>query len=309
MTSPDPTSPGPSTARAARRAWTAEEARSAGLIELGVRPPLGLYLSELWRRREFAWLIPLGDLRARHMHTVLGGLWHLLNPILLAIVYFLVFGLILQLHRDIDNYPAFLVAGLFVFYYTQKSMQQGARTVVNDVKLLRNVNFPRAILPISAVLSETLAHLPAVLTMLAFMLVTGQPLRWTWLLLVPYTALQLVMNLGFAFFTSRLTVHFRDTEQFLPFVVRLWFYFSGVIFPITMVPEGWPRTLFALNPVYAFIHLTRSALGFEESVGGLPSWLTETGFLGLAVGWAVVIFLAGFLFFYSHESEYSRATG
>ena len=268
---------------------------------LSSRPPLADYFGDLWGRREFMLMVPVGDLRQRNMNSALGSLWHLLNPLFLAAVYYLVFGVLLGARDSpavYDNYVGFLVVGLFVFYYTQKSMQNGARTVVNNVKMLHNLNFPAAVLPISSVLTETFAHLPAIIAMAVILAATGVEPQARWVLVLALLPLQFLLNLGLAFFTSRLTVHFRDTEQFLPYVMRIWFYLSGILFTVDRVPDGWPTTLFNLNPVYAFIRVNREIL-FNQSV--------ETEALLIAAAWAIGAFVIGLVFFWRFEGEYSNA--
>ncbi len=278
--------------------WTSEQAERAGLIPLGVRPHIIRYVDQLWKRREFIRLIPLGELRARNMHTALGSIWHILNPMLLAAVFFFIFGMVFPFAREgIDNYPAFLVSGIFVYYFTQRTMQQGARAVVNDVKLLQNVNFPAAVLPISALISEGIGHLFSLGAMFVFLAATGVPLRLGWILVLPIAALQAVFSLGLAFVTSRLTVHFRDTEQFLPYVLRITFYLSGAIFPLDRI-DGTIGTILRLNPIYVFIKVTRDALFDDPLLMGDLLYLTA---------WSAVTFAIGFVFFWAHESEYSRA--
>lgn len=278
--------------------WTGEEAERAGLIPLGVRPSIPRYLDELWKRREFIRLIPLGELRARNMHTALGSIWHILNPLLLAAVFFFIFGVVFPFGRaGIENYPAFLVSGIFVYYFTQRTMQQGARAVVNDVKLLQNVNFPAAVLPISALISEGIGHLFSLGAMFVFFAITDVPVSLGWLLVFLVAALQSVFSLGLAFVTSRLTVHFRDTEQLLPYVLRITFYLSGAIFPLDDI-GGTVGTILRLNPLYVFIKATRDA-AFEGVI--------QPGDLLYLVAWSTASLVIGFIFFWAHESEYSRA--
>lgn len=275
----------------------APDAPADNLVRLGVKPPLGEYLRQIWARRDFAVTVPLGELRAQNMNSVLGSLWHLLNPLLQAGVYYVIFGVLLGARGDADNYVAFLITGLFVFYFTQKAMTAGSRTVISNLPLIQSMSFPRAVLPLSAVLAECLAQLPAIATMLVLVLVTGEPLHLGWLLLVPAYLLQAMFNLGVAFVSARLTFHFRDMEQLLPYFIRLWFYLSGIFFGAERVPEGWLRTLFELNPVYVYITVTRQIL-LQESHEP-RTWL-------YAVAWALVALLVGFLYFRGHESEYGR---
>jgi teichoic acid transport system permease protein len=278
--------------------WTAAEAERAGLRPMGVRPPLRSYVAELWARREFAVLVPLGDMRQRSMDTVLGGAWHLLNPLFQAGIYYLLFGVILRQRGEVDNYAAWLIVGLFTFAFTQKSIQSSSRIIVAKAQMLRSLNFPAAILPVSVNLSELLAHLPALVVMIAVVAATGIPPAVTWLLLPLLTALQLVFNLGLSLTVARLTVHFRDMDHLLTHVLRLWFYFSGILFPVTLAPEGPLRTLLTINPPHTFIAVARGLL-LEGRVDG-PA-------LSLAFLWTLASLVVGGLWFHRFEGRYANA--
>ena len=280
------------------RAWTGAEAAAAGLRPMGVRPAVRDYLAGLWARREFALLVPLGDMRQRSMDTVLGGAWHLLNPLFQAGIYYLLFGVILQQRGGIENYAAWLIVGLFTFAFTQKSVQSSARIIVAKAQMLRSLNFPAAVLPISVNLSELLAHLPALLVMVGIVAATGVPPALTWLLLPLLTALQLVFNLGLSLVTSRLTVHFRDMDHLLTHLLRIWFYFSGILFPVTLAPEGPLRTLLTVNPPHTFIAVARGLL--------LDGRVDATA-LAWAAGWTLLSIVVGGAWFHRHEGRYAHA--
>ncbi|MCH7670500.1 MAG: hypothetical protein IIC71_15060, partial [Acidobacteria bacterium] len=114
------------------------------------------YASQLWGRREFAWYLAMGNLKARNASTVLGLFWWVLNPLLLGLVYVLVFGVILK--RDTSSAPdaipfvAWLLSGIFPFYFTQTALTGGVNSIVSNSKLLANVNFPRLVMPISSLI-------------------------------------------------------------------------------------------------------------------------------------------------------------
>lgn len=286
--------------RAPKGSLTAADAEALGLMRMGGRPPLRRYVRELVARREFIWLIPRSELRSRSMNTMLGSAWHLLNPLLLAAVYYVVFGMILPGNREAihPNYAAFLVIGIMTYYFTQKTVIQGARGVVNDVKLLQNVNFPAAVLPIAAAIGEALSQVYALGAMFIVVLLTGEQPHLTWLMVAPLFCIQLIFNTGCAFVTSRLTVHFRDTEQFLPYVMRIGLYLSGVLFGADQISDPTRRFIFELNPVYAFIRLSR-----ELILDGRIEWR----FFGIAAGWAAAVFVVGFIYFWRNEGEYANA--
>jgi len=277
--------------------WTAAQARRAGLIELSRRPPLGVYLRSLWARREFALLVPLGEMRQRNMDTLLGSSWHLLNPLFQAGIYYLLFGVLLQQRAEVDNYPAWLIIGLFLFGLTQKSVQSSARIIVTKAQMLRSLNFPAGILPVSVNLSEILAFVPAVIVLLFVVVATGERPSILWLLLLPLLLLQVVMNLGLSLMVARMTVHFRDLDNLLNHLLRMWMYFSGVLFPIDLAPEGIIRELLRINPPHTFLATARGllldgALDVRSAV-----W---------AAGWAVTAAILGLLFFHRYEGRYSN---
>jgi teichoic acid transport system permease protein len=272
-------------------------AHASDLQQLGVRPPLRVYLRSLWARRDFIVALPMGQLRSRNANTVFGNLWHLLNPLVLAAAYYLVFGVFFDARDDVDNYVGFLVTGLFVFHYTAKSLGGGANTIVANEGIIRNVNLPRAAFPVGSVLAETLAHLPAMALLIVLVTVTGESPHLAWALVIPLIALQAVFNLGLAFWIGRLTFHFRDVKNLLPFVTRLWLYMSGVFFTVSRVPEGLLREVFQFNPLQVFISLNRAAL--LDGTTSLGMWLA-------AAAWSVVSLATGLTFFWSRENSYGR---
>ncbi len=277
--------------------WSAAEARAAGLLVMGQRPPLRAYLRALWGRREFALLVPLGEMRQRNMDTLLGGSWHILNPLFQAGIYYLLFGVLLQQRGGIDNYPAWLIIGLFLFGLTQKSIQSSTRIIVTKAVMLRSLNFPAGILPISVNISELLAFLPAVLVMLFIVVVTGERPSFLWLLLLPLIVLQVMMNLGLSLIVARLTVHFRDLDNILNHLLRMWMYFSGVLFSIELAPEGWIRELLRINPPHTFLATAR---------GLLLDGTLDVRSASLAAGWSVAALVVGVLFFHRYEGRYSN---
>lgn len=300
-----------------------------GLQRIGVRPSLAKYIGDAWRRREFATTIAIGELKAQNQNTVLGSVWHLLNPLFLAGVYYLIFGVVLGAARGVDNYAGFLIVGIFVFYFTQKVIIAGTRVVTSNEKMIQNINFPRVLLPAATTIQESLAQMPALLAMVFITVLTqwgtfgddaaglfsftadgvgpadgGHLITPMWLLIVPVLLMQSLFNLGGSLIAARLTFHFRDTEFILPYLMRIWFYMSGVFFSVEFVEEragdflwGYAPFIFEINPGYIFIHLTRLAVMDNT---------TEARFWWWGLGWALFAFIVGFVFFRHREEQYSR---
>jgi teichoic acid transport system permease protein len=260
---------------------------------------LGPYLRDLWERRSYVWYESVSELRSRQVTNVLGNLWHLLNPALNIFVYFLIFGLLLKVDRGVDNFILFLSTGLFIFQLTQKTTTDGARSIVSNKGLLRAIKFPRAMLPVTGAVTEMLSALSSFAVLFVIALLTGETPSPRWLVLVPLLAVQFVFNLGASFIAARLTTHFVDVIQILPFFFRLVLYASGVIFNVTSyVDEGsGVRVLFVLNPMYCFITIGRWAM----MGGDLDLWVVLSGTV-----WSFALCVGGFLFFRAAEERYAR---
>ena len=270
------------------------------LVRIGASRSWREYLSEAWQRRDLAINLALADIRANNVDSVLGNVWQLLNPILLVSVYYLIFGVIFEITRGgVDNYLGFLVIGVFMFTLTRKSAASGARAIVNNRALVQNIQFPRVLLPTAIILGEFLSFLPSILVMYVVEILTGERVGATWLLLFPVIVLQLGFHLGLALITARWTVHFRDLEQLLPFLLRLWFYLSGVLYPVGRIAEAlgplW-GTLFRANPAHVYIDLVRQAI-MDNTGSDWTLW-------SMGVGWSFGILVVGFVFFRRHEYEY-----
>jgi teichoic acid transport system permease protein len=272
-----------------------------GLRRVGARLPLRDYLVELWRRREFAVTVPMGELKAQNQDTALGQVWHLLNPLMLIGVYYFVFGIVLGVdsRRGVDNYLPFLIVGVITFNYTRSAVQSGARMIVKNRRLVQSINFPRAILPVSSIVSESVTHLYAIPVMLVLLVATGESPRWSWLLLVPIVALHALFNLGLSMLVARFAFHYRDVQNLMPYLLRLWFYMSGVLYPITpeLIGSDAIRFVLQLNPIWSIIEVSRDALLDGQVVGRV--W-------ALAVGWTAVVLVFGFAYFRRAENEYGR---
>src|SRR6266567_239489 len=162
--------------RAADRSW-----RPAGLAS---------YLAKVWQRRHF--IVAYATARNVSMYTEarLGQLWQVLTPLLNSAVYYLIFGILFKANRGISNYTAYLVTGVFIFAFTERSIVVGSTVMRANITLIRALHFPRACLPLAYVLVEFQQLLLSMVVLFAIVLGTGEPLTWYWLLLLPTLLLQ-----------------------------------------------------------------------------------------------------------------------
>ena len=284
--------------KAAEPSALAALAQQHGLAKIGERPPLGQYLKDLWSRRGFLWTMSHAKSYAQNQNNYLGQLWTILSPLLLAAVYYLVFGKLLGTTRGIDNFPAFLIIGIFIFMSLSSSVNAGAKSIINNIDLVRAINFPRAVLPISVALSEMLTLLPATGVMLVLVLVTGEPLTWKWLLVPVVLLLILLFTAGMCLIVARIVVIARDLRNLIPVATRLLRYVSGVFFSIQGYLTGTLGLILELQPFAVYLSLMRACL-MREATMSLPLWIA-------GVGWAVLFAVVGLIFFWAAEDEYGR---
>jgi len=277
-----------------------------GLSLSTARPSLPEYIGLLWQRRHFILAYATGRSIAMYTTSRLGQVWQVLTPLLNAGVYFLLFGLLLDTKRGVENFTAFLVTGVFVFTFTQRSVQNGAKSISGNLGLIRALHFPRACLPLSFTLIELQQLLISMIVLIAIVLVTGEPITWAWLVLIPALVLQVLFNIGLSLAMARVGALIEDVSQLLPFLTRTWLYLSGVFYSIDRFTQDAPemvRVLLSINPAAVYIDLYRGALiASHESITypwGLNAW-------GLATAWALVTLVAGFVYFWRIEERYGR---
>lgn len=270
----------------------------------GQRPSLSQYVRQLWGRRHFILSYSRARMTAMYSRAKIGQLWTVMTPLLNACVYYLIFGVLLNTNRGVSNFIPYLVTGLFIYHFTQTTALSGTRSIADNLGLLRALHFPRACLPISMMLVQLQQLLVSMVVLAIIVLSTGEPLGWTWFLAAPILALQAVFNGGLALGLARIGAKVTDTAQLMPFILRTWMYGSGVLYSIDQVTQDHSVVLKVFmegNPLAIFINLMRSALMESYHQQGLPpyAWL-------IAAGWALLVGVGGFVFFWKAEEEYGR---
>jgi len=273
-------------------------AHQHAMQQVGVRPSLRAYVADLWRHRSFLVTMSSADFVSRHQQNYLGQLWSILNPLLLGGAYLLIFGLLLETDRGVDKYVPFLIIGLFSFIFIAAGINHGARSLVGNMGIVRALRFPRVVLPISVVLTELFAALPAFAVAAIIAVLSKEPVTWSWLLYPVAIAITLVMTAGLAMISAVVVYRYRDAANLIPLLTRMLRYISGVFFLVTAYAEGAIQLVLAYQPVAVALTILRQALMAEYP-------LTWTAWL-VAAGWAIVLFVVGFIVFWRAEATYGR---
>ncbi|MEV6165001.1 ABC transporter permease [Streptomyces sp. NPDC052052] len=285
---------------------SAELAAKYGLTVSGARPGLFEYVRQLWGRRHFIMAFSRAKLTAQYSQAKLGQLWQVATPLLNALVYYMIFGLILGTRKGMDQevFIPFLVTGVFVFTFTQSSVMAGVRAISGNLGLVRALHFPRASLPISFSLQQLQQLLYSMIVLAAVAVAFGSYPSLSWLLIVPALVMQFLFNTGLALIMARLGSKTPDLAQLMPFIMRTWMYASGVMFSIPVMLKdkpAWIADVLQYNPAAIYMDLIRFALIDGYGSENLPAhvWL-------VALAWAVLVGAVGFVYFWKAEERYGR---
>ncbi|MEV7505783.1 ABC transporter permease [Streptomyces sp. NPDC093018] len=277
-----------------------------GLSVSGARPSLPEYIRQLWARRHFITAFATAKLTAQYSEAKLGQVWQVMTPLLNAAVYYFIFGVLLGTKRGVPDYIPFLVTGVFVWTFTQSSIQVGTRAISGNLGLVRALHFPRAALPISFCIQQLQQLLFSMAALVVILLCFGVPVSASWLLVIPALILQFTFNAGVAMIMARWGAKTPDIAQLMPFILRTWMYVSGVMWSIDKLTKNdhLPHVVTVLlqtNPAAVYIDLMRFALIDSFHSKQLPPHVWP-----IAVGWALLAGVGGFIYFWKAEETYGR---
>ena len=286
----------------------------AMVLERPVAPPrtragsLRSELADLGQSRELLVNLVLRDLKVRHRGTILGMIWSLANPLMIVGLYYVVFNFILgalpaqDLARPDGHaipFAIYFFCGLTLWNFFSTSLITSTVSVVGSSYLLRKVYFPRAILPLSAVLSSlvTFGFEGAVLLIGVFVFVGFPTITFLW---VPVILLVVgVMAFGFSLLLAAATVFLRDVAHFIGVALQLWFWTTPVVFSLQFVAKrpGMLR-LVKLNP------MTGAIVAFRNVVilGHAPDFKL----LAYSFAWGVVMVVIGFAVFQRYQKLFAE---
>ena len=269
------------------------------LVYHRISPPTSwsdLSFRELWSFRDLFGILALRDIKLRYKQTVLGVAWVVLQPLLSSIIFAVVFGNLAKLPSDGAPYILFVFAAMLPWNFLAAGLQRAGTSLVGDANLISKVYFPRVIIPIASSAAVALDFAVSCVVMVVLSLLYGVGPSWTWLAVVPLTALVYVVILGSSLFFSALSVYYRDFKYALPFVIQAWMYGSPLVYSTSLIPSRW-QILYHLNPMAGIID------GFRWALLGNREFPT-TGIL-MAIPEAAAMFLVGLYVFQRVERSFA----
>jgi lipopolysaccharide transport system permease protein len=255
-----------------------------------------LNLGDLWRYRELLFILAQRDIKLRYKQTALGVTWVILQPLIAAAIFAVVFGRLVGLSSDGAPYLLFAYVGVSAWNYFSGAVSRAGNSLVGQANLITKIYFPRLLMPLASTLSVlvdlAVSFVLLVVLMLLYRVVPG----WQVMTLPFFLLLITILAAGVSLWLSALGVYYRDFIFAMPFLIQVWLYASPVIFSTSEIPERW-RWAFALNPMVAGIEGVRWAI-LGESV--LTMQMTA---ISSAV--AVLLFLSGLFFFRRVERTFA----
>jgi len=254
------------------------------------------YLHALYKHRDLLWMWILREIRIRYKQSIIGGLWAVLQPLSLMVIFTLIFSQLVKIPSDGAPYPIFAYSALLPWTFLSASIGFAVPSLVTNMNLVTKVYFPREILPIGSVAAALLDFAIGALIFVGLMLVYRVPLTWSVLWIPLLLLVQTVLTLGVVLLMSALNVFYRDIRFVIPLLTQIWMYASPVIYPTSLVPATL-LPLYMLNPMAGLLDSYRRVL-----LHGQPP---VPSYLGASAAIALVVFALGYAYFKRSEGAFA----
>ncbi|MDF1499270.1 MAG: ABC transporter permease [Anaerolineales bacterium] len=252
---------------------------------------------ELWRYRELIYFLVWRDVKVRYKQTLLGAAWAILKPFLSMVIFTVIFAGLAKLETDGAPPPVFYYAGLLPWVLFQDGVAKAGNSLVSGSNLITKVYFPRIAIPLASVTAGLVDFGLAFLILVGMMFYYGvAPTHAVWALPL-FLILALVTSLGVGLWLSALNVAYRDVGYVTPFLLQAWMYASPVVYSTSIIPEGWARVAYGLNPMAGVVQ------GFRWAI--LGGQAPPAGLLALSVGVALTFLITGILYFRRTERTFA----
>lgn len=260
-----------------------------------------------WREivdyRDLLFLLVRRDFVSKYKQTILGPAWFVLQPLMMSVIFTVVFAKIAKIPTDGLPPLLFNLCGLLGWGYFAQCVSGTSQTFVSNASLFGKVYFPRLVVPLSVVISNLLAFLIQLITFLGFWIYfkfftkAADDFHITWLLaLLPLLLLQSAMiGLGVGLWISSLSAKYRDFAHVSAFLTQLWFYVTPVVIPLSQVPERF-RWASSLNPMTGTVESYKYAF--------LGAGTVDPKYLAISAATTVLILVTGLILFSRTERTF-----
>jgi lipopolysaccharide transport system permease protein len=265
--------------------------------DLTIEPHSSLFelnLKEVWRYRDLMWLFVKRDFTAQYKQTILGPLWHFIQPIFTTLVFLMVFGKIANIPTDGIEPVLFYMSGITIWNYFSACLTATSSTFVANAGIFGKVYFPRLVIPVSTVLSNIVKfgiQFILLLSAMAWFAVKGGDFHFgfSWLLIPLLVLMMAGLGLGLGIIISSLTTKYRDFTVLIGFAVQLLMYATPVAYPLSFLKGKSYASWIAWNPLTPIVEAFRFAL-FGTGTVDTSGLLFSGGFTVIVLFFGIMIF-------------------
>lgn len=252
------------------------------------------YWTDLWRYRELFYFLAWRDLLVRYKQTVIGVAWAFLRPLLVMLVFTVVFGRIAKLPSEgAAPYSILVFVAMLPWQFFASSLTESSNSLISNVNLVSKIYFPRLIVPASSVITSFVDFLISFVILVLLMVWYRYSPTWHLIVLPLFVVLAFALSIGVGLWLCALNVKYRDFRYVVPFIVQFGLYISPVGFSSSIVPLKW-RLLYSFNPLVGIIDGFRFALIRNNAPIYWPS-------IWLSVGLTTALCLFGIRYFRKTE--------
>lgn len=266
---------------------------------LVIRPKSGWQLfdfKELFAYRDLFFFMVARDIKVRYKQTVLGGLWAIIQPFFMMVVFSIFFGRLAKIPSDGVPYPVFSYSALVAWGYFSNCVTNSSLSIISSGGLISKVYFPRLIAPLTSVIAFLLDFALALVILLGMMLYYHIYPSVMILFLPLLVVLMMLAAAGVGMFLAPLNAKYRDIGYTIPFLIQFWLFASPVAYPVSLVPEKY-RLIYALNPMAGVIE------GFRSALLGTVAFPVQMLLVSTAV--SLVLFVTGAIYFRQTERYFA----
>jgi len=278
------------------------------------------FIKDIWRYRYAIKTFVARDLTVRYKRSVLGFIWSFLQPLLLILTFVIMFKVIMV--REDPNYSVLLFCAMLPWRFLQQSVMDGIGSVQRKIILIKRVNFPRIILPVSSLAANFIDFLFSMVILVAYFLYVGVTPKWDYLPLILLAfAIQIIFSFGLSLTLSSLRVFYSDIQYLVGSIFQMWLYLTPILYSAKLAATATRfsttlKLLYFLNPMTPLVMAYKSIIPSDPefttvpteilpgpAINGLPHYYT---FLAISAAIAVLFLFVGVTVFKKCETQFAK---
>lgn len=267
-------------------------------FEIKAQNKTGLGLRELWQYRELFYFFTLRDIKVKYKQTVLGFLWAVIQPLVMALLFSFFLGKAISSYTKMElPYEIFALSGLVLWGIFSSGLNNAGNSMVSNANIIKKIYFPRLIIPISAVLVGLFDFLMAFLVFVVYCFAKNIYFTWDAALYFPVSVmLTCIATFGAGTLLAALNVKYRDFRYIIPFLIQFLLFLTPVIYPTNITSSPLLKTLLSLNPMSAPLDIFRAAI-----TGNPIDMIAVT----ISVTTSLILLVIGLIYFKKTEAYFA----